>query len=103
MPASRPAVAGQFVFVSLSFACLMYAYVVSDFSVANVVQNSHSAKPLLYKFTGVWGNHEGSMLLWVWILAFYGMAICSLVGISFGIYPAWRAANLDPIESLRYD
>ena len=91
MALSRPAVAGQFVFVSLSFACLMYAYVVSDFSVANVVQNSHSAKPLLYKFTGVWGNHEGSMLLWVWILAFYGMAIAS-----FGrnLPPALRARVL---------
>ena len=91
MALSRPAVAGQFVFVSLSFACLMYAYVVSDFSVANVAQNSHSAKPLLYKFTGVWGNHEGSMLLWVWILAFYGMAIASFGG---NLPPALRARVL---------
>ena len=47
-------------------------YVTSDFSVANVFENSHSAKPLLYKITGVWGNHEGSMLLWVSILALFG-------------------------------
>ena len=75
MALARPAVAGQFLFVSLAFGCLMYAYVVSDFSVANVAQNSHSAKPLLYKYTAVWGNHEGSMLLWVWILALYGIAV----------------------------
>jgi cytochrome c-type biogenesis protein CcmF len=91
MALSRPAVTGQFVFVSLSFACLMYAYVVSDFSVANVAENSHSAKPLLYKFTGVWGNHEGSMLLWVWILAFYGLAIAAFGG---NLPPALRARVL---------
>lgn len=91
MALSRPVVAGQFTFVSLSFACLMYAYVISDFSVANVAENSHSAKPLLYKFTGVWGNHEGSMLLWVWILAFYGMAIASFGG---NLPPALRARVL---------
>ena len=53
---------GQFVFVAIAFGALTWAFVTSDFSVANVVQNSHSAKPLLYKITGVWGNHEGSML-----------------------------------------
>ena len=53
----------------------MHAYVTSDFSVANVVANSHSAKPLIYKITGVWGNHEGSMLLWVLILALFGAAV----------------------------
>jgi cytochrome c-type biogenesis protein CcmF len=45
---------------------------ISDFSVLNVAENSHSAKPLIYKITGVWGNHEGSMLLWVLILALFG-------------------------------
>jgi len=64
------AVAG-FVAVSMAFAALTYAYVVSDFSVVNVWQNSHTLQPLLYKFTGVWGNHEGSMLLWVLILALF--------------------------------
>jgi cytochrome c-type biogenesis protein CcmF len=53
----------------------MFAYVVSDFSILNVYQNSHSAKPLLYKITGVWGNHEGSMLLWVLVLVFFGFLI----------------------------
>src|SRR5204863_406206 len=50
-------------------------YVTSDFSVANVVANSHSAKPLLYKISGVWGNHEGSMLLWALILSIFGAAV----------------------------
>ena len=65
----------QLALVMLSFAALTYSYVVSDFSVANVASNSHSAKPLLYKISGVWGNHEGSMLLWVLILALYGSAV----------------------------
>ena len=91
MALSRPAVTGQFVFISLAFGCLMYAYVVSDFSVANVFENSHSAKPLLYKFTGVWGNHEGSMVLWVWILALYGVAIAAFGG---NLPPALRARVL---------
>ncbi|BCP52848.1 cytochrome c-type biogenesis protein CycK [Kaistia sp. 32K] len=72
--ASTTAVA-QFVFVLMSFAALTYAYVVSDFSVQNVVENSHSLKPLLYKISGVWGNHEGSMLLWVLILALFGALV----------------------------
>ncbi|WP_029354075.1 heme lyase CcmF/NrfE family subunit [Bosea sp. 117] len=59
-------------FVILSFAALVAVYVQSDFSVVNVVENSHSMKPLLYKITGTWGNHEGSMLLWVLVLALFG-------------------------------
>lgn len=58
--------------IGFSFLALTFAYVSSDFSVLNVVQNSHSAKPLIYKISGVWGNHEGSMLLWVLILALFG-------------------------------
>ena len=61
--------------VILAFGALTQAYVTSDFSVANVVANSHSAKPLLYKISGVWGNHEGSMLLWALILALFGAAV----------------------------
>lgn len=72
--ASTTAVA-QFILVALSFAALTYAYVVSDFSVQNVVQNSHSLKPMLYKVSGVWGNHEGSMLLWVLILVLFGALV----------------------------
>jgi cytochrome c-type biogenesis protein CcmF len=66
-----------FGFVAVAFAALTASYVNSDFSVRNVWENSHSAKPLLFKFTGVWGNHEGSMLLWVLILALFGASIAA--------------------------
>ena len=62
---------GMFVFVVLAFAALTYGFVTSDFSIALVANNSHTAKPLIYKISGVWGNHEGSMLLWVLVLAVY--------------------------------
>jgi cytochrome c-type biogenesis protein CcmF len=65
----------QFALIAVAFATLAWAHVVSDFTVTNVVENSFAAMPLLYKITGVWGNHEGSMLLWVTILALYGMLI----------------------------
>ena len=65
----------QFGLIALSFAVLVHAYVVSDFSVLNVAANSHSTKPPIYKIAGVWGNHEGSMLLWVLILALFGAAV----------------------------
>jgi len=63
--------------VALAFGCLAYAHAVSDFSVVNVVENSHSAKPFAYKLSGVWGNHEGSMLLWALILAGYGAVLAA--------------------------
>ena len=69
----------QFLFVAASFAALTWCYITSDFSVVNVFENSHSAKPLIYKISGVWGNHEGSMLLWVLILALFG-ALVALLG-----------------------
>src|SRR6266540_1466148 len=65
----------QALLVILAFGALTQAYVTSDFSVANVVANSHSAKPLLYKISGVWSNHEGSMMLWVLILSAFGAAV----------------------------
>jgi cytochrome c-type biogenesis protein CcmF len=74
---ARPAACGQFFFVAAAFFALMHAYAVSDFSLANVAANSHSAKPLLYKLTGVWSNHEGSMLLWVFILALFGAGVAA--------------------------
>ncbi len=67
----------QFLLVGIAFAALIHAYIVSDFSLLNVVENSHSAKPLLYKVTGTWGNHEGSMLLWVLILALFGALVAA--------------------------
>ncbi len=79
MGLASPLAVAQFTFVALAFAALTHAYVTSDFSVLNVVENSHSAKPLIYKFTGVWGNHEGSLLLWVLILVLFG-ALVALFG-----------------------
>jgi cytochrome c-type biogenesis protein CcmF len=65
----------QLGFVLIAFSALTACYVVSDFSVATVFDNSHSAMPLIYKFTSVWGNHEGSMLLWVLILTIFGALV----------------------------
>ena len=75
MRVAEPAAVSQFLLLAIAFLALMHAYVTSDFSVANVAQNSHSTKPLIYKMAGVWGNHEGSMLLWVLILALFGAAV----------------------------
>ena len=77
MRASVPASYAQAGFIALSFAALTWCYVTSDFSVLNVVENSHSEKPLVYKISGVWGNHEGSMVLWVLILALFGAAVAA--------------------------
>lgn len=68
---------GQAVLVAFAFGCLTYAYVTSDFSVLNVAENSHTLKPMLYKFSGVWGNHEGSLLLWILILVIFGAAVAA--------------------------
>ncbi len=84
MAMARPAAVGQFAMILVAFLALMYAFVVSDFTVSNVVENSHSAKPMLYKVAGVWGNHEGSMVLWVLILALFGAMV------------AWFGDNLPP-------
>jgi cytochrome c-type biogenesis protein CcmF len=65
----------NFILVACGFFALMYAHVTDDFSVLNVALNSHSTKPLLYKITGTWASHEGSMLLWVLILTFFGAAM----------------------------
>ena len=72
MNVARSTALAQFLFVALSFAALVTLHVTSDFSVVNVYENSHSLQPMIYKITGVWGNHEGSMLLWVLILALFG-------------------------------
>jgi cytochrome c-type biogenesis protein CcmF len=85
----------QFVFVALSFLALTICYVTSDFSVANVFENSHSMMPLIYKITSVWGNHEGSMLLWVLILSLFG-AMVSQFG---GNLPATLKAHVLAVQS----
>ncbi|MCR9272628.1 MULTISPECIES: heme lyase CcmF/NrfE family subunit [Mameliella] len=84
MAVAEPAATLQFLLVASSFAALTYAFVVSDFSLKLVYENSHSAKPMIYKISGVWGNHEGSMLLWVLILAL------------FGACAAWFGTNIPP-------
>jgi cytochrome c-type biogenesis protein CcmF len=85
-----------FAFVVCAFAGLISLYAESDFSVINVFENSHSAKPLLYKITGVWGNHEGSMLLWVLVLTLFS----ALVAIFGGNLPQRLRANVLGVEGL---
>ncbi|MGL4728642.1 MAG: heme lyase CcmF/NrfE family subunit, partial [Bosea sp. (in: a-proteobacteria)] len=75
MNTAAPAAIGVFVLVLIAFGALTIGYATSDFSIANVVENSHSKKPFIYKLSGVWGNHEGSMLLWVLILALFGALV----------------------------
>ncbi|MFO1128184.1 MAG: heme lyase CcmF/NrfE family subunit [Rhodospirillales bacterium] len=75
MQLADSAALAQFLLVAVAFGCLMLANVTSDFSVLNVAANSHSTKPMLYKIAGTWGNHEGSMLLWVLILSVFGAAL----------------------------
>jgi cytochrome c-type biogenesis protein CcmF len=77
MNVARSTALTQFAFTAASFAALTWLHVTSDFSVANVFENSHSLKPMIYKITGVWGNHEGSMLLWVLILALFGALVAA--------------------------
>ena len=95
MRVGEPAALAQFGLLIVAFLALMHAYVVSDFSVANVYANSHSAKPLIYRISGVWGNHEGSMLLWVLILALFGAAVAA-----FGSnLPATLRANVLSVQA----
>src|SRR5437868_856673 len=75
MALARPAAQGQFVFVAIAFGCLAYSFVNSDFSVLNVATNSNSQLPVHYKFAATWGSHEGSMLLWVFMLAAWSVAV----------------------------
>jgi cytochrome c-type biogenesis protein CcmF len=84
MAVAEPAATLQFVLTAIAFGALTWAFVTSDFSLRLVTLNSHTDKPLLYKITGVWGNHEGSMLLWVLIVTLFGGAV------------AWFGANLPP-------
>jgi cytochrome c-type biogenesis protein CcmF len=87
MAVAEPAAGAQFALTAMAFGALMWAFVTSDFSLRLVVLNSHSMKPMLYKISGTWGNHEGSMLLWVLIVSL------------FGAMAAWFGGNLP--QSLR--
>jgi cytochrome c-type biogenesis protein CcmF len=77
MALARPAAAGQFVFVMIAFGALVYAFLTDDFSVLFVAQHSNSALPVFYKATAAWGGHEGSMLLWIAVLAVWTMAVAA--------------------------
>jgi cytochrome c-type biogenesis protein CcmF len=72
---ARPVVQGQFVFVAIAFGCLAYSFVNNDFSVLNVAQNSNSKLPVQYRFAATWGSHEGSLLLWMLMLASWSVAV----------------------------
>jgi len=75
MAMARPASAGQFLLISVAFGCLIYAFVTNDFSVTYVASNSNSALPVYYRVAGAWGGHEGSLLLWIWMLVMWSFAV----------------------------
>ena len=77
MATAAPAALMQLACIATAFGCLMYSFVISDFTVANVVQNSNSLQPMIYKVSATWGNHEGSMVLWVLILAVFGAMVAA--------------------------
>ncbi|MGJ8615779.1 MAG: heme lyase CcmF/NrfE family subunit [Sulfitobacter sp.] len=91
MAVAEPAAMAQFTLTALAFGALMWAFITSDFSLKLVVANSHSAKPMLYKISGTWGNHEGSMLLWVFIVSLFGAMAAWFGG---GLPPTLRARVL---------
>ncbi|TPM61225.1 heme lyase CcmF/NrfE family subunit [Mesorhizobium sp. B2-2-4] len=94
MAVCAPVAITGFALTALSFAALVSAYASSDFSVASVWENSHSLQPMIYKITGTWGNHEGSMLLWVLILTFFGALVAA-----FGSnLPATLRANVLAVQ-----
>jgi cytochrome c-type biogenesis protein CcmF len=108
MAVAGPASVAQFLLIAVAFGALTYAYVVDDFSLKIVVGNSHTLKPMLYKVAGVWGNHEGSLLLWVLDLSFFGacvhwfggnlprmlkarvLAVQGSIGVAFLAFMLWR-------------
>jgi len=75
MALAKPVARGQFLFVVIAFGCLTYAFATNDFSLVNVAQNSNSKMPMQYKISAVWGSHEGSLLLWALMLAFWTFAV----------------------------
>jgi cytochrome c-type biogenesis protein CcmF len=96
MAVGGPVTVTGFALTALSFVALTSAYAGSDFSVANVWENSHSLQPMIYKITGTWGNHEGSMLLWVLILTFFG----TLVAVFGNNLPATLKANVLAVQGM---
>ncbi|RUW20237.1 heme lyase CcmF/NrfE family subunit, partial [Mesorhizobium sp. M1A.F.Ca.IN.020.06.1.1] len=96
MAVGGPVAVTGFALTALSFTALATAYAGSDFSVASVWENSHSLQPMIYKITGTWGNHEGSMLLWVLILTFFG----ALVAVFGSNLPATLKANVLAVQGM---
>src|SRR6516165_5175519 len=95
MSMAAPTALAQFAFVAIAFAALAACYTTSDFSVLNVYENSNSAMPLIYRLTSIWGNHEGSMMLWISILAFFG-ALVAVFGTNL---PAALKANALAVQA----
>ena len=100
-------VKGQLIFSLISFFILIYAYITSDFSILNVFQNSHTTKPLIYKISAVWGNHEGSMLLWMLILTLFNYTtiyiyIFILTKFIFFIYDSFSSKFHLKIDFFKY-
>lgn len=91
MAVAAPAALVQLALILVAFATLIHAFLVSDFSVTLAYQHSHTLKPLLYKISGVWGNHEGSLVLWVSILALFGASVAVFGG---NLPPSLRARAL---------
>ena len=95
MSIAAPAAIAQFAFVAMAFTALAVCYVTSDFSVLNVYENSNSQMPFIYRLTSIWGNHEGSMMLWVSILSFFG----ALVAVFGNNLPAVLKANALAVQA----
>lgn len=116
MRVGEPAATLQFILIAVSFAALTHAFVTSDFSLLVVTANSHTLKPMLYKITGVWGNHEGSLLLWVLILALFGasaawfggglpdrlrarvLSVQGAIGVAFLAFILWTSNPFERLE-----
>jgi len=95
MSMAAPIALAQFAFVATAFTSLATCYVISDFSVLNVFENSNSQMPFIYRLTSIWGNHEGSMMLWVSILTFFG----ALVAVFGNNLPAVLKANALAVQA----
>src|SRR5215470_13711249 len=95
MSIAAPVAVAHFAFVAMAFAALAICYVISDFSVLNVFENSNSQMPFIYRLTSIWGNHEGSMILWVSILTFFG----ALVAVFGNNLPAVLKANALAVQA----
>ena len=80
MSAVYPAVAGQFVMLALAFGCLVWSFVHNDFSVRMVAGHSNTALPIYFRVAATWGNHEGSLLFWVFVLSTWTVAVAALSG-----------------------